>query len=85
MGLDIVEMVMAVEAEFNVALPDDELRVARSVGEFHALVAKHLGITEPTAREALWPRLLDVIERETAVKRRRLIPSARFVADLGLG
>ena len=33
MGLDILEMVMALEKEFQVRLPDEELRSIRTVGE----------------------------------------------------
>ena len=85
MGLDIVEMVMAVEEEFRVSLPDAELAAAPTVGQFHALVARHLQLTDPAALERLWEQLLEVIERETAVERRRLVPEAHFVRDLGLG
>ena len=33
----------------------------------------------------VWERYLDVIERETAVRRERLVPEADFVKDLELG
>jgi hypothetical protein len=84
MGLDIVELVMEVEEEFGVDLPNAELNFMETVGQLHELVVRHHGITEPAAREQIWTRLLDVIERETGVARKRLVPSARFVLDLGL-
>jgi hypothetical protein len=89
MGLDILEMVMALEKEFQVRLPDEELRSIRTVGEVYESILRHLPPEQlpssGTAYEgALWERYLDVIERDTGVDRRRLRPAATFVWDLGL-
>ena len=89
MGLDIVEMVMALESAFHVRLPEEELTRIRTVGELHDCVARQLGAGEGTTRSGLyqgeaWERYLDVIERETGADRHRLKPSASFVDDLGL-
>jgi hypothetical protein len=32
----------------------------------------------------LWERYLDVVERELAIDRTRLVPNASFVGDLGV-
>jgi acyl carrier protein len=79
-----VELVAAVEDEFNVQLPDERLNRMRTVGELHGLVVEALGVTDEGERTALWSRLLDVIEKDTGVDRERLVPGARFVHDLGL-
>jgi acyl carrier protein len=79
MGLDVVEMVMAVEAEFDLDIPDADAGRLATVGDLYWYVREHAAVTED-----LWGRLLDVIERETAVKRERLHPEARFTRDLGL-
>jgi hypothetical protein len=39
--------------------------------------------TDPTD-DPLWTDLLDVIEKETGLERKRLVPGASFVIDLGL-
>ena len=87
MGLDIVEMVIELEKEFSIDLPDAELRLAESVGELFTLVATRVGIPagDITYRGPIWNRYLDVIERETGLARKRLQPTARFIRDLGLG
>lgn len=45
MGLDIVELVMAVEERFDIELPDDEVAGIATVGELHAFVCRKLGVT----------------------------------------
>jgi hypothetical protein len=64
LGLDIVELVLAVEEEFDVQLPDERLNRIRTVGELHNLVAETLSVTDEEVRAGLWSRLLDVIEKE---------------------
>jgi hypothetical protein len=44
MGLDIVEMVIELEKEFAIDLPDGELRLAETVGDLVALVATRSGL-----------------------------------------
>jgi hypothetical protein len=89
MGLDILEMVMALEREFQVRLPDEELRSIRTLGEVYECILRHLPPDQvPSSGNAyegaLWERYLDVVERDTGVDRRRLRPTATFVWDLGL-
>jgi hypothetical protein len=88
MGLDIVEMVMALESAFQVRLPDEELARIRTVGELYDCLVRQLGSDGATQsglyEGAVWARYLDVIERDTGADRRRLKPGASFVYDLGL-
>ncbi|HEY0994665.1 MAG TPA: hypothetical protein VGD77_01620 [Gemmatimonadaceae bacterium] len=85
MGLDIVEMVLAVEREFGIDLPDAELAPVRTVGEFEALVAHRAGAVGAEARRQLHARLIDIIVRETGAAPERLVPEAHFHRDLGIG
>jgi len=89
MGLDIAEMVMALERDFQVRLPEEELARIRTVGELYDCVVQQLGIAGVPSQRGpyegeVWKRYLDVIERETGADRRRLKPTASFVYDLGL-
>jgi acyl carrier protein len=92
MGLDIVELVMAVEETFGIEIPDRDAERLRTVGDLYWYVREHTpGALLPIAvahhsvpSDELWERLLDVIEKETGVDRARLTPAARFVDDLGL-
>lgn len=46
MGLDGVELIMAMEEEFDILLPDDELNQVRTVDDLYKLIkARHHGIT----------------------------------------
>jgi hypothetical protein len=89
MGLDIVEMVIELEKEFAIDLPDGELRLAETVGDLFALVATRSGLAASASEISYegpeWKRYLDVIERDMGLDRSRLLPSARFIRDLGLG
>ena len=89
MGLDIVELVMALEEEFGLQLPDAELKRTRMVGELYDYIGRQLApeLIMPDGgpyEGALWQRYLDVIEKDTGVDRDRLRPSASFVRDLDL-
>ena len=89
MGLDIAEMVMALERAYAIHLPEEQLVRARTVGELFDCVEAQL--VPERALEARgpytgerWERYLDVIERETGAPRDQLRPQASFVYDLGL-
>jgi hypothetical protein len=90
MGLDLVEMVMEVEKEFELDIPEDDLRPMRAVGDFYLYVERRLAeagrVTATGQFEGrLWSRYLDIVERETGVPRGRLRPEAEFYRDLGIG
>lgn len=89
MGLDIAEMVMAVERAFHVRLPEEELARIRTVGELYDCLVQQLGIVGVPSQRGpyegeVWERYLDIIESDTGADRRKLKPSASFVYDLGL-
>lgn len=69
MGLDIVEMVMEVEAVFGIEIPDADAERLRTVGDLYQYLHSQIAPSEapsagwPYAGE-LWERYLDVIERE---------------------
>jgi hypothetical protein len=90
MGLDLVEMVMELEKEFELDMPDEDLRPMRTVGDFYLYVERRLadaGRLTATGRfeGELWSRYLAVVERETGVPKVRLRPEAEFYRDLGVG
>jgi len=82
MGLDVVELVMNIEAEYAFAIPDAEARRMRSVGDLHAYILAHAS-PHPDP-ESAWMWLIDMIEREFGVARERITPEAWIVRDLGI-
>jgi len=45
MGLEIVEMIMAIEDEFDIELQEDEVQPIETVWQMHELVCRKLGVT----------------------------------------
>jgi len=84
MGLDIVEMVMAVEEEFEIEISNADAEKAVTVGALFECVRKRVApaSVEKEFRGPVWDRYVAVICHELGVKRERLVPTARFVPDL---
>jgi acyl carrier protein len=80
MGLDIVEMVMAVERTFGFEIPDTDAGKLRTVGDLHTYIREH--VTGAADDPELWERLVDVIARESGAPRDRIRPESSFVEDL---
>jgi hypothetical protein len=89
-GLDIIETFMAVEAEFGLEIPDAAAGRMDTVGALFDYVRAHVPAAGAAPAAAspyagpLWERYLDVLERETGVRRSRLRPEASWVYDLNL-
>lgn len=47
MGLDVVEMVMRVEEEFDIAIEDEEATFINTVGQLHNLILAKTGLLDP--------------------------------------
>ena len=93
MGLDIVELIIAIEDEFDLKIPNEDAERLRTVGDIYWYVREHAQESSDTAsrviareRESdpLMDRVLDVIEHNTGVRRSSLVPDASLVNDLGL-
>jgi hypothetical protein len=44
MGLDVVKLIMRIEEDFSINLPDDECGQMRTVGDLYRLVLKKLNL-----------------------------------------
>jgi acyl carrier protein len=51
-SLTIVEIIMRIEDQFNVTIPDDEVEKISSVGDFLETLGRKVGETLPTERSA---------------------------------
>jgi acyl carrier protein len=86
MGLDSVELVMGVEEEFGIQIPDAEAEKFQNVGDMLAFVVREVQAREPDiTEEIIWLRLREVIVDQLAVLPEEVTASAEFVRDLGLG
>lgn len=85
MGLDSVEILMAVEQEFDVSITDAEASGLVTVGDLHAVVLVQRGVPagSPEA-ETIWRRIQDIVVEESGVARHLVVPKARIAKDLGI-
>ena len=86
MGLDSVEIILTVEDEFDLEIPDTEAARMFTVGDLHAFVIlelRRLGRADAD-HDAVFARLRDIICRQVGVKPETVVPSASFVKDLGV-
>ena len=83
MGLDSVELVMAVEDEFGLEIPDRAAEMMMTVGDMHAfLIAelKRFGREGNSAK--VFEQMRAIIVRQLRIKPEKVVLSARFGKDL---
>ncbi|PAW85183.1 MAG: hypothetical protein B9S33_10280 [Pedosphaera sp. Tous-C6FEB] len=86
MGLDVVELVMAVEEEFSIEVNDEEAAQLATCGSLADYVVKQLRARGDTRTEdEVWTRLKDLIVEQLGVKADEVKREAKFYEDLGAG
>jgi acyl carrier protein len=85
MGLDTVELVLAVEQVFSIKISDETAGNITTVGELHEYVVAELNrLGRPNVnRDVAYDLLHNVICFQFGVKPEKVVPDARFVQDLG--
>ncbi len=86
MGLDTVELVQAIENEFQISIPNDVAPSLGTLGELHACVVLSLQKRRITAVDSpdAWERLKRILIEQFAIRESLLVPAAHIVYDLGL-
>jgi acyl carrier protein len=84
MGLDTVELVMAVEDWFEITIADEPAQRLFTVGDLHAFVVAELTrigrFNGDPAR--VYDQLRAIIVRQLGVRPDEVVPTARFIQDL---
>lgn len=85
MGLDTVELVMAIEENFGIEIPDAAAEKMFTVGEMHAFLVLELRRLkrDDWDETRIFERLREIICHQLGVKPAAVVPEARFVKDLG--
>ncbi len=85
MGLDAVELVLAVEDEFRIVIPNGAASKFVLVGDLHAFAVQALRARgEPADPAEVWGRLKRVFMAKFAFREEQVVPEAHLVYDLGL-
>jgi acyl carrier protein len=84
MGLDSVELVMAVEQHFGVSIPDSDASTLVTVGKLHAWVVNELlRLNRPDVEAGVvFEQLRELVCDQLRIAPERVVPEARFVQDL---
>ena len=83
--MDTVELVMAVEDEFKVVIPNEVAPRLARLRDLHAFVVHALGADgDRVDAEEVWNRLKRLIVDFAAVPEEQVVPDAHVVYDLGL-
>jgi acyl carrier protein len=85
LGLDTVELIMAVEEDFGFEIPDAAAEKMLTVGDLHAFLVTELrrrGRSDVDDKR-VFERLREIICTQLGVKEELVVPQAQFVKDLG--
>jgi len=83
MGLDTVELVMAVEAEFGIQIPDDVAPKLAVIGDFYDYVLAALRKRgESPDEKQVWEQFRTVVVQQLGVRPDEVTRSAHIVHDL---
>ncbi len=84
MGLDLVEMVMCVEEEFEITIPGEvaeTLVTPRTVIEYLMSLSK---IKEKWSRDYVALCVMMIVERESGINKENFNEDSRFIEDMGM-
>ncbi len=83
MGLDIVELVMKVEKEFALQIPNDIAEKLDTVGKLYNYVCHHHGLNPDLSDAEIWDKLVDMVCYQLGVAPERVKKESHWVYDLG--
>ena len=83
MGLDIVELIMSIEEEFAIEIPDADAEKLVTVGQIADYIAEKQK-APPQDQWDIWQRLQALISEHEAIPREKITRHSRLVEDLGL-
>ena len=88
MGLDVVELLLAVEEAFQISFSNEEATKILTVGDFYDGILKKIESQSSQKnkswnKDEVWDVLRSIIVRQLGVKSEEVIKEARIVRDLG--
>ncbi len=85
MGLDSVELMMAIEDEFELRIPNADAAGLVVLGDMHAYLVGALRARGQTVDpDDVWRRMTAILVTQNGVDPARITPATNFVVDLGI-
>ena len=86
MGLGLVEVILAIEDEFGITVPDSDTAWSQTVtvGDLAELVSKYIGEQhgESTAANAVTDRVIAIVEEHSGLWFKKKVTAASRLQDL---
>jgi hypothetical protein len=86
MGLETVEILMEIEDEFDISIPDHIAYNAVTVGDTHRIIVDMLvakGAVRSAELEAdAWQRLVKIVTAQVGMKPQAVRPESRWIPDI---
>ena len=85
MGLDTVELILAMEKRFSIRIPNEVAPRLATVGHLHQFVVEQLRHQESQqlTPDEVYSIMADIICDQLGVRREDVVPDANFVYHLG--
>ena len=84
MGLESVELIMAIEDEFGVTIPTEDAPQLAVLGEMHAFIIRELQQQGRSPDESkVWKRLQKMVVEQLGVRPEEVTSEAHLFKDLG--
>ena len=86
MGLDTVEILMEIEDEFGISVPDQVASNSLTVGDTHRIIVDMLvakGAVRSAELEAdAWQRLVTIVTEQMRIEPEIVRPESRWIPDI---
>lgn len=86
MGLDTVEILMEIEDEFEISIPDQVASNSLTVGDTHRVIVDMLvakgAVRSPELERDAWARLAKIVTEQMQMKAEDVRPESRWVPDI---
>lgn len=86
MGLETVEILMEIEDEFSISIPDQLASRSLTVGDTHRLIVDMLvakgAVRSPMLETDAWERLVKIVTDYTGIKLEAVRPESRWIPDI---
>ncbi len=85
MGLELVEIVLRIEEEFDISIPDEHAMLITTPREYIDYLMARSELAGRRSRETVAESVWQILEQEIPIDRKDFNEDSRFVQDMGAG